>query len=585
MNIEAPNIPPHRARHIELCEQVKTGETSISKLVDELRGSLEGHRLADQFRYMRKIAARERKVFEKRAAAAIDRNLKPNDEGIPASALEANMGLLHFASLISPNIRLRARAGSGKSTALVIKCDFLINEIGIPPEAIQILTFNRAAADSLSGKLCDALGKDVGKKIGVNTFHSLASHVLQRYPETQRMTLKFKDEDRSEGEILSDLRKSVLKVSMPRDYDAYRTRYYQSDFSYVARWPNFEDFIRAQSAKATTLYRARQGGPTPVRPSPISRHLERIAEDYEDRLRSTSTIDGEAGLREAASILKSGAELPGFKRVTGGLQFLFVDEFQDFSPAFSKLTQGVMARNPHCVLNAVGDDWQSINAFMGADLTYFESLKNTYPATLNLPLQTNWRCGKRIVELGNLVMTAPEGKEAVAGLPHEGRVRVHEGGIEKTFSNDDWHPKARDYLARHIDRMAQAAWADDARAKRKPGKIAILASSNEPFGLGLGAYAQLIDKSDGGVVQWSTAHSSKGVEWDHVILIDAIATLYPVNHPASPISTDMISQADLEAEAQRLLYVAVTRAKHSLAILAPTELHPLLVSAKELAKR
>ena len=113
----------------------------------------------------------------------------------------------------------------------------------------------------------------------------------------------------------------------------------------------------------------------------------------------------------------------------------------------------------------------------------------------------------------------------------------------------------------------------------------VLASSNKVFGEELSYYAGLIDRSDGGVVEYSTVHSSKGIEWDHVILIDAVKSNYPSSHPAEPVQQDIFSEAARQDEGQRLLYVAVTRAKYSVAILAPTDLHPMLGSALELAKR
>ena len=113
----------------------------------------------------------------------------------------------------------------------------------------------------------------------------------------------------------------------------------------------------------------------------------------------------------------------------------------------------------------------------------------------------------------------------------------------------------------------------------------MLASSKNVFGKPLRDYAGKIKDSEGGAVEFSTVHSSKGIQWDHVILIDAIKSHYPSGHPAEPIQQDIFSDAERRDEGQRLLYVAVTRAKYSVAILAPTELHPLLGSALELAKR
>ena len=60
----------------------------------------------------------------------------------------------------------------------------------------------------------------------------------------------------------------------------------------------------------------------------------------------------------------------------------------------------------------------------------------------------------------------------------------------------------------------------------------------------------------------STIHASKGLEYDRVILIDAVDGLFP----ADPLPQDEEGKAALE-EDRRLFYVGVTRAKHQLELL------------------
>lgn len=579
MNIKAPKIESLEDDHIEKCNQVLKGKVSISGVVEDLRAAVKCEGRASQTKIVTGIAKRERTVFKKLAAQAIDRHLPATEEGTAASALKINNGLLDFVSLVTPNIRLRARAGSGKSTALVIKCDFLINGLAVPPEAIQLLVFNKSASEDLQKKLCTALGDAIGKRVGVNTFHSTAYRVLKRSPKTKHLTLTFR-----EGEMASDLEETVLAETTTRDFGHYRERYEGTSYAYMTRYDNFDESIEDFVTGATALYRARCGTPKPITHNSITRHLERVMSAYEMQMEKSNTLDGEAGLRKAARILESDADLPDLA-LDGGLQFLFVDEFQDFSAAFSEITKGVMARNPSCVMNAVGDDWQSINAFMGADLSFFNGMKKTYDATLNLPLQSNWRCGKRIVDLGNKVMDATPKTAAVTALPHEGKIRVRVGRIRNDRRKKyEWHTEAQEFLKLQISRMAQAAWDDDARAGRELGTVVLLATQNKPFSKSLSAYAKMIDNSVGGEVSWSTSHASKGGEWDHVILLDGTASHYPSDHPSEPITRDMVTREELEEEGRRLLYVAVTRAKQSLAILAPTELHPKLQYAQHLSQ-
>lgn len=572
-------------RHIVKCKKVLVGEALISDVAQDLRAAVGSQQSKCKSNVVVKMANRELKVFRDCAAKTIDRHLPATEEGLAASSLEINRDLLHFVSVVTPNIRLRARAGSGKSTALVIKCDFLINELRVPPEAIQLLVFNKSASEDLQNKLCAALGVEVGKRVGVNTFHSLAYHILRCSPETKHLKLAFKEEDRSQKEALSDLEQTVIEETQPCDYEEYRNRYRGTAHAYILD-ENFNRSIRGFVTEATALYRARRGTPHLKESNTITRHLERVVTAYNARMRKTGTLDGEAGLREAARILASDAALPGFSHLTGGLQFLFVDEFQDFSAAFAEITKGVMSRNPACVMNAVGDDWQSINSFMGADLSFFKGMKKFYDATLNLQLQANWRCGTRIVDLGNKVMRADSKTEAVSALPHKGKIRVRVGKI-RTYGRRkaDWHREAQEFLDDRIPDIAQLVWGDDARAGRKPGSIVLLAQLNKPFGKCLSDFAELIDEPSAGKVSWSTTHSSKGSEWDHVILLDGINLNYPSDHPAEPTIRDMITRSEIEEEGRRLLYVAVTRAKQSLSILAPTELHAALRYAHDLVLR
>lgn len=66
-------------------------------------------------------------------------------------------------------------------------------------------------------------------------------------------------------------------------------------------------------------------------------------------------------------------------------------------------------------------------------------------------------------------------------------------------------------------------------------------------------------------VKLSSIHRAKGLEWPHVIVPGLNKKTFP--HSLNP---EKITQAEIESE-RRLLYVAMTRAKHSLHLFAPSE--------------
>lgn len=572
--------------HAERCRDVRERRGTLGSAVRKLRTRLGDQTAKMQNAILERVRSEEQDLFREYATDAIDAVIRGDTK---ASGLEINEQLVNFVALATPNIRLRARAGSGKSTAIVIKCVFLIRALHMAPETLQILTFNRAAAEHLREKLRAALGEEVAARIGVNTFHSLAVSVVKGCPDTQDMDIVFsKREAKDEGRRLSaeDLERLALSwrlfqqalnemMTTRQELEPYRTTYQRSAFRNMVDKDDFENKVKKYVEGAVDLYRARRGVMPDTSTSRIRPHIARVADAYEAKLATHNMLDGEACLRRAAAIL-SDADAPlRPERLDGQLQYLFVDEYQDFSSAFEGLTQALMSRNPDCVLNAVGDDWQSINAFMGADLSFFEGFRKNYPPALNLDLRANFRSGKRIVALGNAVMAADERSAAVAAEPHDGKLRIApEGEIVTEGRGNQWHRDARDYISARLEKIADQAWADDARAGRKPGSLVLLAFANNPYGQSLPDYAQDLRGNPDGTVETSTVSSAKGREWDHVILLDGIVTEYPNSHPADPIQQTMISTQEKTAQGRRLLYVAVTRAKHSLAILVPTELHP-----------
>jgi DNA helicase IV len=85
-----------------------------------------------------------------------------------------------------------------------------------------------------------------------------------------------------------------------------------------------------------------------------------IHDEWQSRLQAGNLVDYEEMLVAAADHLEKG-------RVDRGYQLVMVDEFQDASHARARIL-ACLLNKPGCFLMAVGDDWQSVNRFAGADL-------------------------------------------------------------------------------------------------------------------------------------------------------------------------------------------------------------------------
>lgn len=104
-------------------------------------------------------------------------------------------------------------------------------------------------------------------------------------------------------------------------------------------------------------------------------------------------MDFEDMLVAAADHLEAG-------RADLGYELVMVDEFQDASRARARLVRGLLAC-PHRYLLAVGDDWQSINRFAGADLSVMTEFTTWFGPGPQLALTTTFRCPQAICDVAS----------------------------------------------------------------------------------------------------------------------------------------------------------------------------------------
>lgn len=95
--------------------------------------------------------------------------------------------------------------------------------------------------------------------------------------------------------------------------------------------------------------------------------------------------------------------------------YVFCDESQDFSLAQQGLINGALNRRGRLI--TVGDPYQAIYGFAGADANSYERLTKMRPNSVQMPLSVCYRCAKKIVEEAQKIVpqisyspNAPEGE-------------------------------------------------------------------------------------------------------------------------------------------------------------------------------
>lgn len=283
------------------------------------------------------------------------------------------------------------------------------------------------------------------------------------------------------------------------------------------------------------------------------------------------------------------------------LRWILIDEFQDFSPLFFNIISKIKKYNPTVRFFCVGDDWQSINGFAGSDLKYFNDFQKWIPDSQTNELLLNFRSELQIVENANALMDGlGKGGKSLPGK-HSGKInsqylddiKIHLEIKTDEPQNDDskffvyekdrngFAKKSVNLLASKYIKACYEIIQKEFALQRIDGKektamilsrkrnikdIPIYDFSNHLNNL-LFTDRRELEKNKNRV-KTLTTHTSKGLEADIVIVLDASKKSYPLIHPDNVLFRIFGNTiADVIEEEKRLFYVALTRAKSSLYII------------------
>lgn len=129
--------------------------------------------------------------------------VKPDTESLADEQLDAIADISH-------SCLLRARAGSGKTTVIKHKVDFLIRHAGFDPNEILVTAFNKVAADKVKNELRSQFGHSDFST--ARTFHSLAYQIVN--PSQDILLDQKAGNGTSQSEFVEALFRSVIDTKM-----------------------------------------------------------------------------------------------------------------------------------------------------------------------------------------------------------------------------------------------------------------------------------------------------------------------------------------------------------------------------------
>jgi len=522
---------------------IRTTALSGNRFWKVLELSAKGHKeLEDPTLYKKKLAFNLRETrteiteSDRAKFAAFGTLLEKFNEAQKKSIISDTKSILCLAG-----------AGSGKTTVLTKRIEFLVRYRSVDPRRVLAITFTRKARQEMRTRLDKIGGLDL---VTVETFNSFCEKILRQHNnllyEKPVRVISYRDKI-----LLMNRAINHLGLDMGRAIAVYFTeaqRNYKTNEQLAHVLMNDCFFLRDYfKFKNQTLSES---------------SFDIVDKEHEKSAKMVSGICTfieqhmeKNGLRDFADQLLDTIRLfEEHKELIPEYEHVLIDEYQDVNSTQIKLADILAPPNLFCV----GDPRQSIYGWRGSDIRYILNFEDKYPECEIITLTKNYRSTKCIVELINKAITnmgladlesAQGGNKDIKLLKFGSEESEAEFVIQCILKTDC--PREEIFVLARTNRQLK-----ELSQNMKMRGISHVVRSDE-------TRKSVVAKE--GDVTLATIHAIKGLEAKTVFVIGCTGNNFPCRGSEHPV-VDMVTidEYDKEEEERRLFYVAMSRAKQSL---------------------
>ncbi|MDD2238780.1 MAG: UvrD-helicase domain-containing protein [Bacilli bacterium] len=429
------------------------------------------------------------------------------------------------------NTLVIAGAGSGKTTTIIGKIDYIIKNNLYEEEEILIISFTNETVKELKSK--------IKYQIDVKTFHKLAKDIISKINKDLSIAndyeLKYiiNEYFNSYGKYNKKTNLIIKRIMQ----SANQKQIQNLIFSFINIYKcNYEDIYYLYNLYKKSIF--------------INKYYFKIILDiyliYSSELESSGKMDFNELIINATKYIKE-------NKVKLNYKYIIIDEFQDISLIRFKLINSILNQNKAHIF-AVGDDFQSIYKFSGCDISLFINIKTLLPDINIIKLNHNYRNNQSLINIANRFIM--KNKKQI---------------IKNTICHkDDLKPIK---IVFYVDKKTVV----NNILKNIKGNILILGRNNKD--------KEIFNIIENKYIKFLTIHSSKGMEEDNVILINLEnSTLgLPLKTKKESI-LNKIFKCDyiIHEEERRLFYVALTRSRNNVYLITPYDNYSVFI--KEIIK-
>jgi DNA helicase-2/ATP-dependent DNA helicase PcrA len=274
-----------------------------------------------------------------------------------------------------------AGAGSGKTKTLTHRIARLVAEEGVWPNQILAVTFTNKAAREMRERLSQLLNQENSRNFmpWMGTFHGICVRLLRMDGQAIGVSRNFVIYD-------EDDRQSLIKQAMKQLSMTDREIKPSQASSTISNAKN--EMRDPESYEAAANY-------------PYEKNIAKIYSRYEKMRREAGALDFDDLLLDGVRLLRDVPELR--EKWRNHFKHILIDEYQDTNAAQYHLVKLLVNDDKNiCV---VGDDWQSIYSWRGADFTNILNFERDFPGAKVVKLEQNYRSTGNILEAAHNVIS------------------------------------------------------------------------------------------------------------------------------------------------------------------------------------
>lgn len=277
---------------------------------------------------------------------------------------------------------IQAGAGSGKTKTLTHRIAHLIASGRATPFNILAVTFTNKAAKEMRERVAGLLDESAGNRSFMpymGTFHSICVRILRMDGEHIGIPRSFVIFDESDRQAAVKQASKQLMI----DEKAFPARVLSSLIS---------------EAKNEMMTPADYDG---FASSPAQRTAAQVYPLYQQALKEAAALDFDDLIARTVYMLSTVAEVR--RKWQQQFRYIMIDEYQDTNTAQYRLVK--MFTNDSHNVAVVGDDWQSIYSWRGADFRNILNFEKDYPDCTVIKLEQNYRSTKKILDAAHAIIT------------------------------------------------------------------------------------------------------------------------------------------------------------------------------------